>query len=870
MSLNEWWLIEMIINKLNYKVYGKLIDVDLQLEKGLNVIFGENEAGKSTIFNSILSLIYGFKPTNREKHPYANWEKNEINFFSEIENFGELFGVERSLKSTPKFNLVDIGNNSVTNYRNEPLPMVPRVSDALFESVFHLTAENLNQIEKDSWSSIQEKLIFNYGTDYLNKASDVILQLEQEINALWRKDKRGNPQINQLQIEISELKLKRNEAEKYYERTRMLTDKLDDLNRQLVDCEQRKQSLESNLKNLRVWLPIKELNQRIKTLENAVFKPEQFQKLNPQILDQIVSLKNRIGETKSKLEALKTEREKCVSSLYVFSEQDIKLLDFRKESERLKVVLTDLLRLEQDEHTRLEELVKLREKIAIQYKLIFEGEITDTIKSDLKSILVLDLMSLIQKYAEGYEKNEVITQNRILKKGDSQKKNILIGILGIGTGLLGVIFEPLRALIFIGVACVTFAIARMDFNDKKNTGELFDLDGLRQKIDDVSKGLPMPEYVWRDKSLRFFNKLEQLISMIHDEEQLHDKWKVLISSQENGLIEIENVMKTSQLDTSRGAKLSLQFNLAQMEQLSNIEKEEVIKQVRIEAFDVQIGMSENELKNHSESLSVFTSAVENFGDGNYDFGLSKIEVNHDLIRKIKIYTDERALIDCDDEVLETVSTSRIEDVEKELVTINDTEKSILNEQNSIKIEISKYSDMLNLEDINSLILSHEDRLKELVELRNRKMILLEIIKFSDERFRLENQPNIITRVSYFMNRMTNGKYKEVLINEVDGNFELQFLIGSEIVPVTKAFSKGTLQQLFFAFRLAVIEALDPESTLPFVLDEAFVNFDIHRFEKTLYLLKDVSKDRQIVFFTCHQNLVTKISELVDANILEVT
>lgn len=859
----------MIIKKINYRVYGKLIDRELVFHDGLNVIYGENEAGKSTIFNSISSLIYGFKPTNREKHPYVNWEKNEINFSSEILNSKELFLVERSLKSTPKFNLIQLKNHTTNVFRNESLPFISNVSEVLFETVFHLTSEHLNQVEKESWTSIQEKLIFNYGTDYLNKASDVILQLEQEINSLWRKDKRGNPLINQIQSEINELKLKRSDAEKYYERIRLHTDRLDVLDHQILMAEQKKQSYEIELKKCRSLLPIKELIDRIETLENSLFKPIQFKTIDPKLLEMIEALKSKVEESDRKLVVLKDEKQKIASDLIIFTETDRRLIDFKKESERLEVFLADLLRLEQEEHTKLEELVKLRERIASQYKLLFEGDINEGIKNGLKSILVLDLMSLIQKYAEGYEKNEAYNQDEKSKRKSANKRYLGLGLAGGISIISGILFETFQFLLYLGSGLVAYAMAKVDFTGKQTHFEQTDLKQLEQKITSQLNGIQLPEYVWRDNSLRFFSKLEQLIMMLHDEDQLHAKWESLIEKQNELESEIAESMKAKQFDTTRGAKLSLQFVKAQIERLVEIEAAEVKKRTKIELLDSQLTTGVEE---HSVLQKRYESLIQNvthFGDGNTDLGFEKIKSNSEIQRKIKLYQDELSTHQFDLESLENVSDTQILLLEKELESIVAEEKIVIAEQNSIKNEILKYNEMSNLDDINSLILSGEERLEELVELRNRKMILLELIKFSDERFRLENQPNIITRVSEFMRRMTKGKYQEVLISEENGHFELQFLIKGEIIPVTRAFSKGTLQQLFFAFRLAVIEALDPEHHLPFVLDEAFVNWDMHRFTETMHLLVEISKERQVLFFTCHSNLVNKISELDNVNVVEV-
>ncbi len=858
----------MIINKLRYKVYGKLIDHDIDLSPGINIFLGDNEAGKSTIFNSISTLIYGFKPSSREKHPYVNWSKNEINFSSEITETGELFSIERSLKSVPRFNLYK-SNNSAQIFRNEPLPFVNHVSEALFEAVFHLTAEDLNQFEKASFESIQEKLIFNYGSDYLNKASDVILKLEQDINALWRKDKRGNPKINQLQMEINQLKLQRHEAEKSYEMIREKLLRIDEIEGRYKQADLDRKSLDHSLRLLRINLPIRELIERIEGLKRTLYKMDAFSLLDSKLTDLIDQNQIKWNEAIAKAEKAELAYSNLKETLFIYSEHDKKLLNFKMEIEPLKSALSDMMRFEQEEHTKLDELVKLREKIGGQYKILFDTELEDAVKTTLKKLPVLDLMTLIQKYSDGFDNNAAIEKRELSMHSRKKKGNLLLGVLGIVFFIIGLVFEPLRLASFAGIGAFGYSMAHFKLDESTGLSEKVDLMALTQKIEALCGIIVLPDYVYRDNSLRFFGKLEQLILLLHEEDALHDKWAALIDRQKAIESTISNVMHDKGFDTTRGAVLSLQYVLAQMDRLSEIEAVETKKQVQIDMIEASIKNSRLECIGLESIIHDLREKVSDFGDGDYDFGLKMIAQNTEVTRKIKVFSDELSVQNYDLHSVLEATESRMLELEAKIADIDALEKQLLDEKHSLNLEIQRYNEALCLDSISSQILVAEAELKECIELRNQMMVLLEIIKFSDERYRVENQPNIIQRVSYFMNQMTRGKYKEVLISEDNGHFDLQFLVDGEIIPVARAFSKGTIQQLFFAYRLAVLEALDPQNQLPFVLDEAFVNWDSNRFVETLAILEEVSKNRQIMIFTCHRNLAIQIGDNTTSKLIEV-
>ena len=58
----------MNIISVKLNPFGGLSDKKITLENGLNVVFGPNEAGKSTLFNAIQKIM--FTPTNINKRTF--------------------------------------------------------------------------------------------------------------------------------------------------------------------------------------------------------------------------------------------------------------------------------------------------------------------------------------------------------------------------------------------------------------------------------------------------------------------------------------------------------------------------------------------------------------------------------------------------------------------------------------------------------------------------------------------------------------------------------------------------------------------------------------------------------------------------------
>lgn len=64
----------MKINKLIINSYGKLREKEINLKEGINIIYGQNESGKSTLINFIINSFYGISKNKKGKE-VSDYEK---------------------------------------------------------------------------------------------------------------------------------------------------------------------------------------------------------------------------------------------------------------------------------------------------------------------------------------------------------------------------------------------------------------------------------------------------------------------------------------------------------------------------------------------------------------------------------------------------------------------------------------------------------------------------------------------------------------------------------------------------------------------------------------------------------------------------
>lgn len=112
-------------------------------------------------------------------------------------------------------------------------------------------------------------------------------------------------------------------------------------------------------------------------------------------------------------------------------------------------------------------------------------------------------------------------------------------------------------------------------------------------------------------------------------------------------------------------------------------------------------------------------------------------------------------------------------------------------------------------------------------------------------------PEVEKRTSEIFSSLCGGSFEVVRIRNRD--FDMDVATGIASARRDGLFlSRGTLDELYFSLRLALCELILPEeSSPPIVLDDAFVNFDDERLARALTLLRELSKKRQIILFSCH-------------------
>jgi exonuclease SbcC len=108
------------------------------------------------------------------------------------------------------------------------------------------------------------------------------------------------------------------------------------------------------------------------------------------------------------------------------------------------------------------------------------------------------------------------------------------------------------------------------------------------------------------------------------------------------------------------------------------------------------------------------------------------------------------------------------------------------------------------------------------------------------------------RIGAYFAQITDRKYERVRLSRED--FSLRVFSPEKedwINPDTEELSAGARDQLYLAARMALLDVVAGANPLPLILDDPLVHFDPFRRENTRNLLREVSKNHQVILLSCH-------------------
>ena len=290
----------MKINKIKINSYGKLKNKEINLKNNLNIIYGKNESGKSTLLKFILNIFYGasrnkkgrdisdfekYKPWDSEEYSgkltYELDNKNKYEIYREFNKKNPNIFNENGEDILKEFN-IDKNKGSEFFYEQTQIN----------EEMFLATSVAMQQevkIARDTQNILIQKIsnLLETGEDNISykKAVDKINKMQ--LDKIGTERSREKP-INIIQKNIYNIQEKINELKKYE-------------NIQ-YEIEEEKNNLKNNLKNRKIkneLLKEIKINNEKNNLENEKIKIKE--KIIEENKNKINIIKNNLEKINNKI-----------------------------------------------------------------------------------------------------------------------------------------------------------------------------------------------------------------------------------------------------------------------------------------------------------------------------------------------------------------------------------------------------------------------------------------------------------------------------------------------------------------------------------------------------------------------------------------
>ena len=174
-------------------------------EHGVVVIAGDNETGKSALFEFLTTALFGFAPATAANHPYSPWSGGFPGgaLLASLSD-GRGVRIARRLTSNPR-GAIEIDGHP-HDLANRSVAWVGGLARVIFTNLHAVTQEDALGMDPRTWQSVEDRMLGGSSFDFLRPAREAVAQLDQDRQALWRPDRRGRPKTTELRERLSALR----------------------------------------------------------------------------------------------------------------------------------------------------------------------------------------------------------------------------------------------------------------------------------------------------------------------------------------------------------------------------------------------------------------------------------------------------------------------------------------------------------------------------------------------------------------------------------------------------------------------------------------------------------------------------------------
>ena len=870
-------IILMIIKDIQIDGFGIYNDFQIRgLRKGVNIIYGRNEAGKTTLLRFIRYILFG----NRKQRD------NKLSPFNGGAEGGRILAV---LSSGAELNLERGGKNKIRlffsgrefNNESDLLQLLGNASSSLYCNVYSLTLDELVNMKSLSDSGVEDK-IFSIGMGLGNVSLAAIeSDIRKQIDDIYKPGGRTQKILGILKekeekrLEASALKSLLSSHKMFSSELERVSNELDHIEKTRNDNLGDKIRFSNYLKCYDSFLNITTADEQLNSLPALVDLPENGLQRMSILEDKKQELLGRIDELYNG-----SDKEKGIAELgdlvsSVSYNQDI--LEQQGKVEFLLMKLSAYVSTVNDRNREEIEKIKLEGRINESLAGINPAwEDPGHIRKDGMLIHKTAIRSFRQKIEENSLNRasaEAIANSLKTREGNINIVGIAVvfallflissitafwyslNVLGAALGLAGIV-------IFAGKGFLkkdTGIIMAIKELENINNVELQIMNDYRNYLVDQ---LDLPATLPLEAAEGVLSEIEKLQELARQLHQIDSKQKLQREPLINEYESIARELAPFVTDNHAGQNIETLVNIINSEYTASLknraEKEEYEKAIQRKSREKE--NLEGKLK---QTLDEAKMLLEKAGVSEPEEFRRKY-LQNDQVRQLKSDRDNSITT-----INSIMGPGKLESVlsyfrehgkvkiEAKIIEIQDiieesesTIKIHRNRAGEIKNEIRRIETGSDMASVLTGIETARQNLRTAVTNWLSGRLAIELLDEVRTRFENERQPAVINNARDIFSSVTAGKYEKLHVS-LD-NSGVQVFDNKGAAKTTEQLSRGAREQLLLSLRLGFIKEYEKQAEpLPMIIDEILVNFDPERAKNMAGVLHSFAADSQILMFTCH-------------------
>ena len=302
----------MIINKLDIEGFGVFNDKRIEgLGKGVNVLYGKNEAGKSTLLDFIRFTLFDYPRSIADRRPPINGGNHGGTIYLKHSSESNLAIFRNGNKN---FSLIhdgektdDIGvYNRLTNF----------ASEQLFNNIFAITVDELNDLSKLDESGMKDR-IFSMGMGLSNvNLGDIEKKFKLFSDSYYLERGRNQKlavttrELDEIETEISTIQANVGEYERLKDEEKHLSASQAELKGKLEKLKIEKNRLENFQKAFEAFAEIQEGQHILEKQSDVAVISEEIQENVKSSIETLNRFQETQADQKNKLRLLVAKKDK--------------------------------------------------------------------------------------------------------------------------------------------------------------------------------------------------------------------------------------------------------------------------------------------------------------------------------------------------------------------------------------------------------------------------------------------------------------------------------------------------------------------------------------------------------------------------------